>query len=484
MRVILIYLFISVSICCSAQKDTAQVIYRLEDTTRISIIKLNINSDRSDFSPVLINNKLLFASARTNNVGIIYSDPKFPDGLTDLFSSDKKDSLTFKNVSSLSKINTKYNEGPFTVSKDGNTIFYTGNQEKLPGKNTEPNLLKIYYADKLNGSWSSPKIAGFCETGYSFCHPSLSDDKTMLFFCSNLPGGYGGMDIYVTRYENNTWTKPVNLGPKINGAGNELFPFFSSQQNVLYFSSKRERGRGGLDIYAFDMNDSIKNTIELLEYPVNSAYDDFGIWTDSLGMSGYFTTNRINTNDDIYYFNTTVPDLRKAQTPVFKNKFCYTFYEETAFETEDTTSLAYEWDFGDGTKSKELSSRHCFTKPGTYTVSLNAVDKSTGEIFSNQLNYALNIDAPPKLYINCTDTVFAGEAIDFNSDNCSLKEYELNKLYWYFGDGKYNTGNNVKHTYLKPGIYKIQLGAAAKNKLTGKTELFKIEKQVSVIEKK
>jgi len=485
MKLVYTYIIIGLSrLFCEAQTDTVHVYRVEEDTTKIKIVKLNINSDKADFSPVLINNTLLFSSARTNNIGILYSNGKTSMELTDLFSADKKDSLTFKNVNSLSKLNTKYNEGPFTLSGDGNTIFYTGNEERASGKNLQPNLLKIYYSEKVNGSWGKPKVVSFCEKTFSYCHPSLSSDKATLFFCSDMPGGYGGMDIYITKYENNQWTNPVNLGSKINTPGNELFPFISSQQNILYFSSTKTNGLGGLDIYSLNMNDPLDNNVVALDYPVNSVYDDFGIWTDSSGTSGYFSTNRINNNDDIYYFTTRIPDLKEAETPVFKNKFCYTFYEETAFEANDTASLSYEWDFGDGFKSKELSSRHCFTKPGNYTVTLNAIEKSTGEVFANQLTYSLTIEDPPKLSINCSDTIFAGSVVDFNSEKCALKGYTLNKVYWCFGDGKYNTGTYVRHTYFKPGKYTIQLGTTAKNNLTGKAELFKIDKQVTIIERK
>ncbi|MES2514642.1 MAG: PKD domain-containing protein, partial [Bacteroidota bacterium] len=216
-------------------------------------------------------------------------------------------------------------------------------------------------------------------------------------------------------------------------------------------------------------------------YPVNSSADDFGIWTDSLGASGYFSTNRITkSGDDIYYFGVNIPDFEQAKIPVFKTKFCYTFYEETAIETNDTNSLAYEWNFGDGTKSKQLTSRHCFNKPGNYTISLNTVEKSTGEVFSNELNYVLTIEEPPKLFVNCPDTLVIGKEIVLSSEKCALKGYALNKTYWNFGDGKYNSGTHVKHIFNKPGKYVIQLGVFAKSDETNNIEQFKIEKHIIV----
>jgi hypothetical protein len=464
-----------------AQMDSL-VIYSPEDSTRIKAVRLNLNSEKSDFSPILFNNTLLFTSARENNVGVKYSGYEDENEITDLFFSSKKDSVSFKNVKPFGgNINSKYSEGPFTFSKDGNVIYYTGNAEiSKKQKGTSANLLKIYRSEKINGEWTKPMISTFCEAEYSYCHPSLSADGKTLFFSSNKPGGFGGMDIYIVKYENNVWTKPVNLGSKINTVSNEVFPFIACN-NILYFSANRTVGQGGLDIYSFDMNDPLESEIKMLEYPINSSSDDFGIWTDSIGTSGYFSTNRVGKyEDDIYYFSVNIPDFNNAQTPVFKNKFCYTFFEETAVETQDSASLAYEWNFGDGMKSKQLTSRHCFDKPGNYVVSLNTIEKSTGEIFSNEITYTLTIDEPPKLFVSCGDTLLVGKEIILSSDKCALKGYELNKTYWNFGDGKYNSGNNVKHIYNKPGKYIIQLGVFAKNNTTNQIEQFKIEKQIIV----
>ncbi len=469
----------------NAQSDSLVITYYEEDTTRIKATRLSINSTKSDFSPVILGDNLLFASAREKTTGIKYSGYEDNSEITDLYISSKKDSVSFKNVHSLpGKINSKYSEGPFTISKDGNTIYYTGNTEiKGRKKNKTQGLLKIYCSQKVNGAWGEPVLVSFCVGDFSYCHPCLCPNGKDMIFCSNMSGGFGGMDIYMTRLENGIWAKPFNLGAKVNTSSNEIFPFIS-QSNTLYFSSERTDGIGGLDIFSFDLNDLFESEAILLEYPVNSSHDDFGIWTDSLGTTGYFSTNRISKySDDIYYFATRIPDFNDAAVPVFKTKFCYTFFEETAVETNDSTGFSYEWDFNDGHKSKQLKVRHCFEKPGKYNIQLNAIDKSTGDIFSNELNYVLVIDEPPKLHLNCPDTVALGNEIIINSEKSSITGYELNKTYWQFGDGKYNSGKYVKHVYNKPGKYIIQLGVSAKNSKTNKVEKFRMNKEVYVREK-
>src|SRR5690606_7591859 len=115
---------------------------------------------------------------------------------------------------------------------------------------------------------------------YSTGHPSLSADERLLFFVSDMPGGYGGTDIYVSRYEGNAWGAPVNLGDKINTPGNEMFPFVDEIGN-LYFSSDGHPGLGDLDIFYVRMEGTmVKGKVTNLGMPVNSSKDDFGIITD------------------------------------------------------------------------------------------------------------------------------------------------------------------------------------------------------------
>jgi hypothetical protein len=480
MRQILLYIFLLTTGYCLAQADSIPVYTTQEDSLPYRVIRLGMNSGQADYSPVMVNNTLYFVSSRPSDFGVHYSSANSAEPMTDLFRADKKDSVKFKNVSTLSKINTPFNEGPFTMSKDGRYIYYTGNEKQVPVKGKANTQLKIFYSAYDGKSWSVPLKPAFCKDGYAYAHPALSADKNMLVFCSDLPGGYGGMDLYASYRKNDAWSQPVNLGPKINGRAHELFPYISDQ-GVLYFSSERVKGFGGLDIYSMDLNDTTDKTLMHLPAPLNSASDDFGIWTDSLNASGYFSSNR-SGNDDIYYFGSIQPDFSKASAPAMKTKFCYTFFEETALETQDSVSFSYEWDLGDGTRSRELRTKHCYEKPGTYTVSLNAVEKTTGEIFANQLTYELMIEPPPGLYITCADSVAFKRELFFNTEQCEVKGCELKQVYWDFGDGRYSSGRYVKHCYTKPGRYWVRLGVTARNTETKKDELFKTTRLITIIE--
>jgi hypothetical protein len=480
MRPLFSYIFLWMSGHVLAQADSIPLYSAMEDSVPYKVTRLAINSQQADYSPFMLNNALFFVSSRPSHGGVTYSSANSSEGLTDVFRAERKDSVRFSNVSAFQAINTPYNEGPFSLSKDGRLIYYTGNEKQSAGKGKTKTLLKIFYSTYDGKAWSAPAKPAFCKEDYSYGHPAISSDKQCLVFCSELPGGYGGMDLYACYLKEGTWSAPVNLGPKINSPSHEVFPFISDR-GMLYFSSARPGGSGGLDIYATQFNDTFEEMVWALPAPINSASDDFGVWTDSLNTSGYFSSNR-SGNDDLYYFGSIQPDFSKASVTTMKTKFCYTFFEETALETQDSLSFSFEWDLGDGTRSRELRTKHCYTKPGSYTVSLNAVEKTTGEVFANQLTYELIVKPPAGLYINCADSVAASCELFFNTERCDVKGYELKQVYWDFGDGKYSYGHYVKHHYAKSGLYWVRLGVVARNTETKKEALYKTTRLITIIE--
>jgi outer membrane protein OmpA-like peptidoglycan-associated protein len=161
--------------------------------------------------------------------------------------------------------------------------------------------LKITEGGLENGQWKLKGDFRWNNNEYSVGHPSVSKDGNVIYFASDMPGGYGKSDLYFSVFSNGNWSKPVNLGPKINTEGNEFFPFISPD-GVLYFASDGHGGLGGLDIFLSVPEHGVFNTIENLGYPVNSPRDDFGLALDSTGVQGYFTSNREGGkgNDDLY----------------------------------------------------------------------------------------------------------------------------------------------------------------------------------------
>lgn len=205
-------------------------------------------------------------------------------------------------------INSKYHEGPVAFFKDGRRVIFTRNNMKggSPKKSDDGIIkLKMYSAEAKKDSWANIAELPFNSDQYSTGHPSLSADEKLLFFVSDMPGGFGGTDIYVSKYEGSGWGAPINLGDKINTPGNEMFPFVDEIGN-LYFSSDGHPGLGDLDIFYVRMEGTgPKGKVTNLGMPVNSSKDDFGIITDGQRKTGYFSSNRKEggDDDDIYKFD-------------------------------------------------------------------------------------------------------------------------------------------------------------------------------------
>lgn len=209
-------------------------------------------------------------------------------------------------------LNSKYHEGPVAFFKDGNKMLFTRNNY-LNGKYKTSkegiNKLKLYSAEWLGNDWGKLKELPFNSDEYSVGHPSLSKDDKLLYFVSDMPGGFGGTDIYVSKYENNNWSTPINLGPAVNSKGNEMFPFVDDEGN-LYFSSDGHAGLGGLDMfYAKLIEGVMAKKPKNLGTPMNSTKDDFGIITDGERKSGFFSSNRRRggADDDLFRFERNGP---------------------------------------------------------------------------------------------------------------------------------------------------------------------------------
>ena len=152
-------------------------------------------------------------------------------------------------------LNTKYHEGPAVFTNDAKKVIFTRNNfnsGKYKVSSDGVNKLKIYTADDKSGGWANVQEVPFNSTEYSTGHPSITKDDKLVYFVSDMPGGFGGTDIYVVSYNNGSWGTPVNLGKSINTKGNEMFPFVDGNGN-LYFSSDGHPGLGDLDIFYVDL---------------------------------------------------------------------------------------------------------------------------------------------------------------------------------------------------------------------------------------
>ena len=273
-----------------------------------------INSTSADYAPVLWKDKIVFSSTR--NASEIYEATG--GGFSDLFVIDttelNSEGATVEPLSS--NINTNgFHEATAAFTNDGKTVIFARSNS---GKKDEKNLLDVnlFTSDFSDEDWSEAKLlVDVVNTKKWDGTPAFSVDGKSLYFASDRSGGFGGLDIYVTKMnDRGEWSRPRNLGKEINTAGNELFPHVS-KDGKLYFSSDGHPGLGRLDIFEAVRVDG-EITVRNLGAPINSTADDFG-FISLTEKSGIFTSDRkedgAKGEDDIYHFVDETPEIKIVQ---------------------------------------------------------------------------------------------------------------------------------------------------------------------------
>ncbi len=264
-----------------------------------------VNSRFSDFSPAFGNgeySELYFTSTREGGV-TDKIDARTGESFSDVWLSkmDKKGAWSRPIVMS-EPINTEGNEGSVYVNKRGTIMYLT--QCKVEKKKDLG--CGIYVSERKGKVWGATQLLQVkVERNTTIGHPALSEDETVLIFSSDLSGGYGGKDLWISvKEKRNRWSDPMNLGPLVNTPGDEMFPFLAADGTV-YFASNGHVGMGGFDIYKTSQDKYGAYILPVnLKAPVNSSGDDFGMIVEKNGERGYFTSNRSGGKggDDIYQF--------------------------------------------------------------------------------------------------------------------------------------------------------------------------------------
>ncbi len=264
------------------------------------VVKSDISSDKTDFGAVLTNdNNVYFSSARnTSRRNSNWNEEPY----LDLYKATYNANGTISEAVAIDNLNTKWHDGPASISSDGNTMYYGSESfnEKEYTKDKEKKAkfgkIYLYKATNAGGSWSNGKPLPFNNAAYDVRNPSISKDGKTLYFSSNMPGGFGGEDIWKVSVNGDEYGTPENLGAKVNTEANESFPFITDD-NILFFSSNGKQGFGGLDVFKIDLNkgaDAVN-----VGAPVNTEKDDFSFTYNTSKKVGFFSSNRAG-NDDIY----------------------------------------------------------------------------------------------------------------------------------------------------------------------------------------
>jgi outer membrane protein OmpA-like peptidoglycan-associated protein len=194
---------------------------------------------------------------------------------------------------------TNPHDGPISFSSNNRFAFLTTNQDVLDEKNRiKYNRLKLEIFEKERDEWIKRDYFQWNSNAYSTGHGTV-DDTLNLYFVSDMPGGFGGTDIYVCKWNGSGYDTPKNLGPKVNSPGNELFPYVSLD-GTLYFASNGWLGYGGLDVFTWDF---VSNAPENMGSPVNSNADDFSFNVNEIAGKGFVSSNRTNWKDEVFVVN-------------------------------------------------------------------------------------------------------------------------------------------------------------------------------------
>ena len=274
----------------------------MESSSPFVVKNLTLNGPLDDLGPSFYQNGLVF--------GAIKEQPsRRKTAFFDLYFAARSagDVFSFQEMEQFSSdLNSKLHEAIVTFNRNETEVYITRNrQEELDPRRNPVVRLEILSAQKqADGSWSDLQALPFNDPSYSVAHPGLSADGERLFFSSDMPGGFGGKDIYLSFWDGEKWGNPVNLGPGINTDGDEISPFYH-ESGTLYFASDGQFGLGGQDLYKVkDKENGQWSKPENLGPPINTKADDFGFIIHSDGTYGYFTSNRSGGQgaDDIYGF--------------------------------------------------------------------------------------------------------------------------------------------------------------------------------------
>ncbi len=282
------------------------------DSAFYKVKEASINSGKGDFSPAYFNHSLVFTS-KAENTGFLTQKYGW-DGhyyLNILQSEFGKDSVLQSPKMLKKHFVSKAHDGPVSFNENNTEMIITKNTlGKKKGKDVI--VLSLYFSYFKDGEWGGLIPFPYNNDKYNVGHGVLSHDGNKLYFVSDMPGGFGETDIYVSERRGDGWSEPKNLGEKVNTERKEMFPFV--HDGKLYFASNGHFGLGGLDI--FETSDDGSTMPKNIGYPVNTSKDDFGLIFDHSQRKGFLSSNRGDHIDRIYHV-----EKRKANIQLIVNVF-------------------------------------------------------------------------------------------------------------------------------------------------------------------
>lgn len=432
-----------------------------------------------DFSPVFYEGGLVFVSNRGGSAFVDYSGGQ-EKGPVGMFFVEKDAKGNWKRAKLFSKdLSTKFNDGPITFNATGDLSYFSRNMFIIRNQKKNPfyrNKLGLFWAVKNGKEWTNIKPFRHNNDWFNITTPYMAPDGKRLYFSSDKPDGFGGADLYYCEWQNGYWGEPVNLGPKINTDKNEAYPFLN-EVGELFFSSNGHPGLGGKDIFVTKRKGDGWHQPVRLNSPINSAHDDFGIVTDALLDSGYFSSQR-ERSIDIYGFKTMQHQVWFAQ-PQKENNYCVPFTNKSAIKV-DTLLFQYQWSFADGNTRYGKSVKYCFPESGRYLVNINVVDRASKEIFFHVSTLEVEVRNVEQPFISAEDYVLLGDSIYMDGLKTEFPNHEILKFYWQIDDTTFKQGAHIAYQYKRAGEHTVKLAVALQSKETGKKSKRAVSKDIQV----
>lgn len=264
----------------------------------------NLNTSYNESCPYVLNGKLLYQLDKARNPRVY--TPAGDNDSKSVVAVNLQDTAYFTASELLSQLYKMPIYGQVTFSPDGQEMYFCKAVSNKDAGKKSPFYFVRYQIFVLNMSSLDdkvPQIKPFSHNAilYNYMHPSISPDGEHLFFASDMKGSTGGADLYVCHKLNGEWSTPINLGASVNTPGNEVYPQVLAN-GTLYFASDGWPGLGGLDLFYSEFEAGVYEKAKNVGYPLNTRYDDFGMYFTQENK-GYFSSNRFEgTNDDLYFF--------------------------------------------------------------------------------------------------------------------------------------------------------------------------------------
>lgn len=369
--------------------DAIKKLYANQTNFKPQNMGSNINSAENEYWPGLtLDGKYFYFTRLHINRG--YNE--------DFYRSEAKDTSWGYAMSLPAPLNTPDNEGTISISADGKVIFFSSTERYSPSGQKQGNGSQdLYLCLYNNGNWGNPfNLGPGVNSEHWEAQPSISPDGLTLYFASNRPGGYGGFDIWMSKYMGGRFTPPINLGPKVNTAGNEQAPFIHYDGKTLYFSSDGHLGAGGWDIFVSQNSDSGFSKPLNVGVPINSEKDELGMIVDRFGKFGYLSSERPGGFGGL--------DIYKFELPTNLKPQAVSYVKGNVFDADTKEKIVAKMELTDLSTGKVVANIES-NKDGSFFL-----------VLKSNANYMLTIDKENYLFYSANFSLL---------EQPDLKPYEM-----------------------------------------------------------